>query len=151
MASHTFLTKLYGWEYSWDDVLNNLFEGIVMNYLIGLCVFVLSACGHTVSDDGSTYQVLASQTTFAVTLQSNATTGYQWFAKQYDHSLLTLSSSHYLPPTNTKRMGAPGQIVFNFIIKPGVARPKSAPIQFVYKRPWEPNTGTEKTVTINFQ
>src|SRR3990167_320034 len=121
-----------------------------MNYLIGLCLLALSACGHTVSEDGSTYQVSSAQNTFVVTLQSNATTGFQWDIKHYDHSLLTLTSSQYIPPTNTQLLGAPGQISFSFTIKTGVARPKSSNIQFVYQRPWEPKTGTEKTVIIHF-
>ena len=113
-----------------------------MNYLIAFCLFALSACGNTVNNkEVSTYQVSSSQNTFAVTLQSNPTTGYQWIVKQYDQSLLTLTTSQYVPP-NTKLIGAPGHIVFNFTIKAGVARPKRLTIQFLYGRPWEPDTGT---------
>ena len=120
-----------------------------MNYLLGIYLLILSGCGNSVSQNPFSYQVSPSQNTFVVTLASNPTTGYQWLIQQYDETLLTLTSSQYVPP-NTKVMGAPGQIVFNFAVKSGVTRPKNSIIQFVYRRPWEPQTGTEKTVTIHF-
>ena len=117
--------------------------------LIGLLCF-LSLSGTTVAQAAQTYQVMLSQNTFAVTLQSNPTTGFQWSVKQYDESLLTLTTSQFIPPSNTHLMGAPGQMMFHFAIKKGAVRPKNTSIQLVYRRPWESKAGTVKRVTIHF-
>ena len=120
-----------------------------MNYILVLCLFILSGCGNTVSQDETTYSVSSSQTQFTVVLQSNPTTGYQWVIQHYDQAVLKLLTTQYIP-SSTQLMGASGQMMFTFDIKPGVVRPKRLPIEFVYRRSWESQIGTKKTVVIYF-
>ena len=120
-----------------------------MRYLIG-CLLVWFSVSVS-ADDQLQYECSSSQNTVTITLKANATTGYQWAIKHYDKKLLTKSTQKYLAPTNTQLMGASGIAVFNFSIKAGVARPKATTIQFVYRRPWEPNSGKVKTVIIQFK
>ena len=72
---------------------------------------------------------------FTITLEANATTGYQWqFAKPLDESILQLISSDYLTD-KTELVGAPGRQVWVFkALKTG-----KATIFFKYVRPWEKN------------
>lgn len=119
-----------------------------MRIILGglLLSFVVSAN----AADTMTLNVNASQSQFSVTLPSNPTTGYQWTVKKYDNSFLKLIASEYLAP-QTKLIGAGGQMQFKFELESGKPHPASTQIQFKYERPWEPNKGTLKTVTVNFQ
>lgn len=85
---------------------------------------------------------------FTITLEANATTGYQWqFAKPLDESLLKLVGSEYLPD-KTELVGVGGKQVWVFqAIKAG-----KTVVYFKYVRPWEKNNPPEKeelfTITI---
>jgi inhibitor of cysteine peptidase len=115
--------------------------------LVGF-LMIFSVCASAA--DTMTMHVNAKQKQFLVTLPANPTTGYQWALINYDKSLLKLTKSHYLPPTN-KFMGAGGQMQFGFKLIKGKAYPSKTTLQFKYQRPWESKSGTLKTVIINFQ
>lgn len=75
-----------------------------------------------------------------ITLEANATTGYQWqFAKPLDESLLKLVNSEYLPD-KTELVGVGGKQVWVF---QALNAGKTA-ISFKYVRPWEKNNPPEK-------
>lgn len=97
-----------------------------------------------------TMNVAAGSEPFKVTLLANPTTGYQWTVKKYDETLFTLVSSQYMAP-KTALIGAGGQMVFTFAIKPGVTLPQTSTLTFWYARPWAAKEGTEKKVVIQFQ
>lgn len=118
-----------------------------MRYLTFLFVLLFS---HFTWAANMTMNVDASQDRFIISLPSNPTTGYSWTVKKYDNTLLTVLSSQFFR-AKTKMMGASGQTVFNFAIKPGITLPASTQILFLYARPWEPQNGTPEVVTINFQ
>lgn len=88
-------------------------------------------------------------TLFSITLSANTTTGYQWFAKYYNHNLFTLLSYHYIP-SKTNLMGAGGTAVFVFEIKRAFHRaPQISNIGFVYGKPWSMNSmKTTDEVTV---
>lgn len=120
-----------------------------MNYFIGMIGFFLSTALYAINMDPAFYAVRTNQNTVVIQLEANPTTGYQWFIKNYDHRLLSLNGSQYVPPKKNI-MGGPGKMIYNFSVNPHVARPQNSNIQFLYRRPWEPNTGSEKSVTLNF-
>lgn len=120
-----------------------------MHYIIGIMGIFISTALYAINMDPASYPVKTNQNTVVIHLEANATTGYQWFVKNYDHGLLSLNGSQYLSPKKTI-MGGPGTMIYSFIVNPHVARPKNTNIIFLYRRPWEPNTGTQKTVTLYF-
>jgi len=89
-----------------------------------------------------------NQTQIVIRLTANATTGFKWFLKDYNAAYLTPTEHHYLPPQNTKLMGAPGTETFTFHVNQKAATvPQTGTIHFVYARPWEPIPDTETVVT----
>ncbi len=115
-----------------------------------LVAFLLSFFVAANAADTMTMKVNAKQKQFLVTLPANPTTGYQWALIKYDHSLLKLTKSHFLPPTN-KLIGAGGQMQFNFKLIKAINNPSKTTLLFKYQRPWEAKSGTLKTVIVNFQ
>jgi predicted secreted protein len=68
---------------------------------------------------------------FNITLESNPTTGYRWYA-DYDYGLMNLDESRYERDASGA-IGAGGREIFTFTpIRSGEAR-----ISMVYRRPWE--------------
>ena len=81
---------------------------------------------------------------FVITLDANATTGYQWqFAKPLDESILQLIRSEYLPD-KTELVGAGGKQVWVF---KALNAGKTA-ISFKYIRSWEKNTPPVKEASF---
>jgi predicted secreted protein len=124
----------------------------------GLFVLLLSICGVAMAietpiltDLTKPILVKADQEELIIHLKSNATTGYQWFIKHYDHDLLTLEGQRYLLPTDRKLMGAPGMTELKFHVNPSahLAAQISTVIVF-YARPWEAipkNADGEQVIT----
>lgn len=77
---------------------------------------------------------------FSLSFDSNRTTGYQWMlAAPYDSTILQLDSHTYNRPSTT-RPGAGGSETFTFTpLCPG-----STTISFVYRRPWEQLSPTDR-------
>jgi inhibitor of cysteine peptidase len=115
-----------------------------------LVAFLLSFLVAANAADTMTMKVNAKQNQVLVTLPANPTTGYQWALINYDKSLLKLTKSHFLPPTN-KLIGAGGQMQFSFKLIKAKSHPSKTTLLFKYQRPWESKGGTLKTVIINFQ
>jgi predicted secreted protein len=80
---------------------------------------------------------------FAISLDSNRTTGYKWEAS-FDRAFLRLKADRYKRPAKPL-MGAGGTQTFVFVpVKHGETK-----IRFVYKRPWEKSIAREKIFTIH--
>jgi inhibitor of cysteine peptidase len=89
---------------------------------------------------GSTIEVTAGQT-FALLLDSNVTTGYQWqLAQTPDAKIVTLVGSEYIAP-ETSIPGRGGQEKWTFRAQAS----GSATLNFKYVRSWEPNTPAQTT------
>lgn len=83
---------------------------------------------------------------FIIQLKSNATTGYEWFLRQYDKNIIEPVSHKYQRPTS-QLVGAPGLEFWTFRIKPeGFTVPQVTYIRFVYSRPWETTNQTGQQV-----
>ena len=81
---------------------------------------------------------------FKVTLQCNATTGYQWqLAQPPDETLVKLLSSEY-QRADSKLIGASGDMVWTF---QALAAGKTE-MELKYVRPWE--RGAKPAQTTNF-
>jgi predicted secreted protein len=84
---------------------------------------------------------------FTIKLISNATTGYSWYLREYDHSLIMPIKHEYKAPTS-QLIGAPGVEYWTFRVKPeGFIMPQQTTLPFVYVRPWEV-TGDVKLVVF---
>ena len=70
---------------------------------------------------------------FVITLDANATTGYEWqLANPTDDSLIKLMRSEYVPD-KTDLVGSGGKSIWTF----KVVRSGKTQISFKYIRPWE--------------
>lgn len=120
-----------------------------MKRLLAIVFMLFSISGNAAVQSEFDYSVPANQNMFSVNLNSNPTTGYQWILTSYDKYLLKLNTSQFMA-SKSRLLGASGVTIFNFSIIEGVRRPQTTVIKFVYRRPWESNTGTTKEVTIRF-
>jgi inhibitor of cysteine peptidase len=119
-----------------------------MKYIVSALLLLFLPALHA-AENAMEITVSASEPKFKVILPSNPTTGYQWTLKQYDKSLVTLVSNQYIP-SESGLMGAGGHNVFGFTIVKGAVLPQSTLLTFNYARPWEPNSGSSKTVKVSF-
>jgi inhibitor of cysteine peptidase len=80
---------------------------------------------------------------FAITLASNATTGYHWeLVAPLDETVVKLISSEYKTP-DTKALGAPGQEIWTFR---AVGKGNTV-IGLKYVRPWEKDVAPVETAS----
>jgi inhibitor of cysteine peptidase len=80
---------------------------------------------------------------FAITLASNATTGYHWeLAAPLSEAVVKLVSSEYKAP-ETSALGAPGQEIWTFR---AVGRGQTI-ISLKYVRPWEKDVAPVETAS----
>ena len=106
---------------------------IILSILVFTCS--LSMCVAENSKPDKTIKVQVGHD-FTLTLEANATTGYEWqFAKPLDKSSFKLISSNYLAD-KTNRVGSGGRQIW--ILKALKAGKKI--ISFKYVRPWEKRT-----------
>lgn len=99
------------------------------------------------TEENTNFSMSASQPTFIIKLKSNPTTGYSWFLREYDDSLITPVKHSFEKASNTNLMGAPGYELWTFTIKPaGFAVPQQTLLRFVYTRPWQGNDGSTQVV-----
>lgn len=85
-------------------------------------------------------------------MKSNPTTGYSWFLREYDSTIIT-PVKHSFEQPSAKLMGAPGFELWTFKVKSaGFAVPQQTTIRMVYTRPWQSNdTGTQLVFRITTQ
>ena len=76
---------------------------------------------------------------FKIKLKSNPTTGFSWFLKEYETTMLVADKHQFEAPDNTNShlVGAPGYEVWTFHVKPaGFVVPRQTLLRFIYLRPW---------------
>lgn len=102
-----------------------------------------------VNADGTTQQLKIGQV-LSVSLESNPSTGYSWFAKSSDTAVIVqMGEPEFQAPeeSSTPMVGAPGTDTIYFqAIEAGTAT-----ITFDYLRGWETAVTPEKTVTITVE
>jgi inhibitor of cysteine peptidase len=93
--------------------------------------------------NGEVIEVLVGEE-FAITLESNRTTGYQWqLARPLDEAIVRLVGSEYKLP-ETRRLGAGGKEVWTF----KVVGQGQTTIEMVYLRVWEKDVPPIKRATF---
>jgi len=98
------------------------------------------------SADGTTQQIAVGEV-MAISLESNPSTGYSWFATSSKPDVLaSMGEPEFQEPTGsaTPMLGAPGTETFYF----QAAAAGTATLTLDYKRSWESNVTPEKTITI---
>lgn len=91
----------------------------------------------------------AKNPTFIIKLKSNPTTGYSWFLRDYNISIIDPIGHKYQSP-DKKLIGAPGYELWTFRAKPAAFKvPQQTLIRFVYARPWESSDSSTQLVFQN--
>jgi inhibitor of cysteine peptidase len=110
---------------------------IVIAFALTALLFTLSGC--TVGSEVKEYRdtaapiVVEKGSDFAIILQSNPTTGFQWvIADTLNTDIVTLTTTEYIEP-DTELLGAPGEEKWTFTGK-GLGE---TDISLSYIRPWE--------------
>ncbi|MDD5692074.1 MAG: protease inhibitor I42 family protein [Candidatus Omnitrophica bacterium] len=113
-------------------------------FFIILSIIGLNAiCFAQEPKEAKTIEVQAGRN-FMITLEANATTGYQWqFAKPLDESAFQLISSEYLAD-KTGLTGSGGKQVWVF----KALNAGGSGIAFQYVRPWEKDIPPEKEASF---
>ncbi len=100
-----------------------------------------------VLQDKPAVQVTSAQPQFTLKMRSNPTTGYSWYLRDYDATMIAPVKHVFEAPTNKKLMGAPGFELWTFRVKPsGFTVPQQTLIRFIYSRPWQMNDGSAQVV-----
>lgn len=109
--------------------------------------------GITYTDPLKTIVVKKTQPEFAITIQSNPTTGYSWSLKSYDANIIVPVSRKYFPAANKKLIGAGGYEKWIFRVRPeGFVVPQTTSLTLLYSRPWDQQGAQAtnfKVVTVN--
>ena len=118
-----------------------------------LCLFGCSPGGSVAPSEVSVDESATGKTvkiavagTLMVTLESNATTGFQWeLASISDQTVLEQVDHQFVsPPEDTGMVGAPGKEVWTFkALKEG-----SSTISMEYSQPWEGGTKAAETFSL---
>lgn len=135
-----------------------MLKAILKNILVGMCVansvmaYAATEDNHTYTEDKTSISVNVKDPVFVLKLKSNPTTGYTWFLREYDSTLITPVKNEYVQP-NKKLIGAPGFENWTFKVKPaGFTVPQQTTIRMVYTRPWQSNdSGTQLVFRITTQ
>ncbi|HEU5280772.1 MAG TPA: protease inhibitor I42 family protein [Gammaproteobacteria bacterium] len=93
--------------------------------------------------------VSATQPTFSLKLKANPSTGFLWFLRDYDASLVTPVSRQYEKPDG-KLMGAPGYDIWTFKMKPAAfVVPRQTTLRMIYTRPFSNENPTPVLFSIS--
>ncbi|MBX3709389.1 MAG: protease inhibitor I42 family protein [Gammaproteobacteria bacterium] len=108
---------------------------------------------HTINNADNVYTedklsilVDAHRPEFIIKLKSNPTTGYSWFLREYDSSLIMPVKRAYHQSTDNL-IGAVGYELWTFRVKPaGFIVPQQTVIRMIYARPWQGNDSSTQLV-----
>lgn len=104
------------------------------------------AQGSVYTEDKTAISVTPAHPEFVIKLKSNPTTGYSWFLRAFDGTMIDPVKHNYQAATDKKLMGASGFEYWSFRVKPEAFKvPQQLQLRFVYSRPWE-NSDQEKVV-----
>jgi inhibitor of cysteine peptidase len=99
------------------------------------------------TDDTPVAAISSDHPTFTIKLKSNPTTGYAWYLRDFNASLIEPVKHVFEMATDKKLIGASGYELWTFKVKPaGFVVPQQMMIRFVYARPSE--TADNSTLLI---
>ena len=100
------------------------------------------------TNDKTNIVIAATQPVFILKLKSNPTTGYSWFLREYDASLISPLKHSFQAP-DKKLIGASGFELWTFKLKPqAFVVPHQTMVRMVYMRPWQ---GTDNSTQVIFR
>lgn len=114
-------------------------------------LILAATCSITYADNiNQNIRLTDQQQTVEVSLPANATTGYQWFIKSYDHDLLSLQGYRYTK-SNSNAVGSGGTAIFSFSVDPRFYdAPQMTTVSLAYQQPWSAaQSGSTATITIS--
>ncbi len=118
----------------------------VMMTLISTLAIAAAPAVSTYTQNEPNIVVSKDAPNFMIKLQSNPTTGYSWFLREYDANLVQ-PVKHEFIHGDKKLIGAPGYELWTFKIKPsGFIVPQQSSIRFSYARPWESTDSASQVV-----
>ena len=89
------------------------------------------------TEDNLNIMVSPDQPMFMIKLKSNPTTGYSWFLREYDASMIIPLKHNFQAPTQNL-IGASGFETWTFKVKSaGFTVPQQTTIRMIYARPWQ--------------
>jgi inhibitor of cysteine peptidase len=124
---------------------------IRMSALLILLVVILGACSATTSlnlDDDRTHVTLKTGDEFTVTLEGNATTGFEWELVEFDPTVISAPTQPIYEPTNASLVGGGGVWTWTLMAQ----GPGECEVSFVYHRTWEdelPEATFSFSATVN--
>lgn len=108
----------------------------------------LTAYAENQVDTNKAITLEKNQTEFTIKLPSNPTTGYSWFLKSYDSSLVQPLEHEFIGPKES-RIGAGGTEIWRFRpTQKAFQVPQFIQLTFVYAQPWNIKSAEEKVVTV---
>ncbi len=127
--------------------------------LIACLLLTVTGCGNKTEDEGDGEEQVQTEETsetsevetgqhFALSLESNPSTGYSWQTAQApDASIVQLLDNHYAEPAQAPEgmVGTPGLEVWQFL----AVGAGSTTIILEYLRPWETDTPPAKRYTLS--
>ncbi len=122
--------------------------GVMTSFFV-MCFFTAITIANPLINAGqkTVIRVSADQPRFTIRLKSNPTTGYSWFLRDYDASLIQPIQHSFITETHTHLMGAPGYEQWTFRVLPhAFVASQPMTMRFVYMRPWEHENKTESVV-----
>lgn len=126
----------------------NLFKlFILLMVIFSIGKTMADTAPNTYTEDKLAVTVTPDKPTFFIQLKSNPTTGFMWYLRSYDATVLQPVKHAFVAPENKKLIGAPGFEVWTFRVKPaGFAVPMQTQVRFVYGRAWEADGQAKQVV-----
>jgi inhibitor of cysteine peptidase len=98
------------------------------------------------TEDKQNISVTPDKPSFVIKLKSNPTTGYSWFLREYNPSIVTPVKHTFQPPEKSL-IGAPGYELWTFRVKPAAfSVPQITTIRMTYARPWQSGDSSTQIV-----
>jgi inhibitor of cysteine peptidase len=105
-----------------------------------------AAANSIYTEDKLNIMVAPGQPEFTIKLKSNPSTGYSWFLREYDNTLITPVKHAFQQPTKGL-IGAPGYETWVFRVKQAAfIVPQQTTIRMIYARPWQGSDSSTQTV-----
>ena len=100
----------------------------------------------------TSYLVNSNSPLISIPLESNRTTGYNWYLEEYNEKLIQPITSYYDSDTNSRQsgmVGTPGVTTWKFtILEPAFQVPTVTKIVLRYAKSWNQSSSITKTIWI---
>ncbi len=117
--------------------MKKIFTLFLLLSIFSLPGLILAFPDRAGEEKASTIQVRQSRPQFALTVESNPTTGFSWHLDSYEADVIEVVGRVYRAPEGGA-LGASGFEVWTFRARPGAfVAPRVTRIRLLYLRPWD--------------